>query len=71
MNELIKMMGCLLFVLKTKGVITEGDYMFILGKITDNDWLEIENNEFSTAVGFKNKKLEEKFREWKASNSKS
>ena len=71
MNELIKMMGSLLFVLKTNGVITEGDYQLILGKITEAQWLEFEHNEVRTGVGFKNNKLEEKFRKWKASNSES
>ena len=71
MNELIKMMGSLLFILKTKDIITETDYQLILGKITENEWLEIEDNAVRTAVGFKNKKLEEKFRSLKASNSES
>lgn len=40
MDELIKMMGVLLFVLKTKGIIDEDDYQLILGKMSENQWIE-------------------------------
>ena len=46
MNELIKMMGILLFVLKTKGVIDEDDYNLILGKMTENQWIESNTNKW-------------------------
>ena len=45
MDELIKMMGILLFVLKTKGIIDEDDYQLILGKITENEWIESNTKE--------------------------
>ena len=40
MDKLIRMLGCLLFILKAKAVITEDEYELITQKITPEEFNE-------------------------------
>lgn len=45
MDKLIRMLGCLIFVLKTKGIITEDECELITQKITPEEFNErLKNN---------------------------